>query len=52
MFQDLREAIDNVCNKPEFRLHSCVENLRKVSNLYFVEPEDDEEFTEWQEESK
>lgn len=58
MFKDLQEAIDRVVawlDDPDCPYNDLVmvpnddlEYLRKVANTYFVEPEDDEEFNEWQ----
>lgn len=57
MFDDLREAIDKVIEEAStnrvgaflgvVQIES-IENLRRVANTYFVEPEDDQEFKEWQ----
>ena len=58
MFDELKEAIDRVTawlddpNVPYDDLvivpNEDLENLVKVANTFFVEPEDDEEFNEWQ----
>lgn len=57
MFKDLQDAIDRVTawlDDPNCPYNDLVmvpiediENLLKVSNTYFVEPEDDKEFKEW-----
>lgn len=58
MFKDLQDAIDRVVawlDDPGCPYNDLVmvpvddlEHLRKVANTYFVEPEDDKEFQEWQ----
>jgi predicted transcriptional regulator len=56
VFKDLQEAIDNVVAFIDEQDHwsrlptFLLEDLKKVSHIYFVEPKDDEEFNEWQNE--
>lgn len=53
MFKDLQDAIDNIfAFKDEGEAWSrvptyLIEDLKKIANTYFVEPEDDKEFEEW-----
>ena len=56
MFEDMRQAIEDVITqyretgvKTEYVIDSqAIDTLEKVYNLYFVEPDEDEEWQRWQ----